>query len=930
MPFDFPGSPTTGQTFTPSGGPTYSWNGYAWTTQATYSPGALIGLKVFTASGTYTPTIGMAAAVVECIGGGGGANAVLGTATTNAVGAGGGSGGYSRRLLAAAQIGASQTITIGAGGPGVVSGSAAGTDGGATSFGSLCVANGGKGAPTGAAAFMAGGAGGTPGTGDVIAAGAPGGGGCTGSTTPPVPSKGGSGPFGGGGVGTTISGGAAVAGKNADNYGSGGGGGAVSAVAATAAGGNGSAGVCIITEYGPSTNTGIASAANIRTFTANGTYVPPQNLISAIFECIGGGGGGGGSDGGPNYTGGGGGGGGYSRKVLTAAQLAPSIAYTVGAGGTSSGNGNGTVGGDTFVGASYAACLCGAKGGSGGFHGFGAYPVHGGAGGVPGIGDVTAAGNGGAGGAYNVSGPNPTSCGQGGAGPFGGAPYGINPVTTNLAGPNASSYGAGGGGAMAVTSGAPAGGNGSAGVIIVTEFLAVPISASSAAAPQTTYLTSGSGTYTTPAGATWLEVEMVGGGGGGAGGGGAQSGAGGQTSFGSITAPGGPGSSSPNTYWSGGPAAAGVGGDLTIPGAGGQSAYSSVVSPGGGLGAVSYFGGAGTAGGGSGFAGGAATANSGSGGGGGAGASGVPAGAGGSAGTYTCKIITNPAATYSYTVGVAGTGTVGSGGGGAGANGAAGIIIVNAYFISIGGGGGGGGASLPSGGTTGQVLAKNSATDNDVGWKTEVPLGGTANQVLTKNTGTDYDSSWQTPAAVSGTPTTGDAKLTIKTVPDSGWIMMDDGTIGDASSGASNRANADCQALFTLIWTNIPDAWAPVVGGRGANAAADWAAHKKITLMRQLGRMIGVGGAGAGLTSRVLGSYKGAETHGQGPSEMVQHVHAGPSGWAFGLSVGTANAAYDVTSYGIGTWSAQTDYAGGGAAMDIMNPVTFWNVMMKL
>ena len=30
MPFDFPASPTSGQTFTPSGGPTYVWNGYAW------------------------------------------------------------------------------------------------------------------------------------------------------------------------------------------------------------------------------------------------------------------------------------------------------------------------------------------------------------------------------------------------------------------------------------------------------------------------------------------------------------------------------------------------------------------------------------------------------------------------------------------------------------------------------------------------------------------------------------------------------------------------------------------------------------------------------------------------------------------------------------------------------------------------------------
>lgn len=31
MAFDFPSSPTLNQTFTPPGGPTYTWNGYAWT-----------------------------------------------------------------------------------------------------------------------------------------------------------------------------------------------------------------------------------------------------------------------------------------------------------------------------------------------------------------------------------------------------------------------------------------------------------------------------------------------------------------------------------------------------------------------------------------------------------------------------------------------------------------------------------------------------------------------------------------------------------------------------------------------------------------------------------------------------------------------------------------------------------------------------------
>jgi len=33
MAFDFPSSPTNGQVFTPAGGPTYTYNGYAWVMQ---------------------------------------------------------------------------------------------------------------------------------------------------------------------------------------------------------------------------------------------------------------------------------------------------------------------------------------------------------------------------------------------------------------------------------------------------------------------------------------------------------------------------------------------------------------------------------------------------------------------------------------------------------------------------------------------------------------------------------------------------------------------------------------------------------------------------------------------------------------------------------------------------------------------------------
>jgi hypothetical protein len=85
---------------------------------------------------------------------------------------------------------------------------------------------------------------------------------------------------------------------------------------------------------------------------------------------------------------------------------------------------------------------------------------------------------------------------------------------------------------------------------------------------------------------------------------------------------------------------------------------------------------------------------------------------------------------------------------------------------------------------------------------------------------------------------TGDVKLTIKTTADTGWVLMNDGSIGSASSGATTRANADTTALYTLLWNNTINQWCPVAGGRGGSAAADFAANKAITLPRALGRAL--------------------------------------------------------------------------------------------
>jgi microcystin-dependent protein len=133
--------------------------------------------------------------------------------------------------------------------------------------------------------------------------------------------------------------------------------------------------------------------------------------------------------------------------------------------------------------------------------------------------------------------------------------------------------------------------------------------------------------------------------------------------------------------------------------------------------------------------------------------------------------------------------------------------------------------------------------------------------------------------------TTGDVKLTFKTTADAGWVMMNDSTIGDASSNAS-YANAAASALFTLLYTNIADADAPLLtsgGGattRGAqgSAATAFGNHCRLTLPLVLGRALAAAGAGAGLTARTLGHAGGEETHALIAGEIPAHTHSGTAG----------------------------------------------------
>lgn len=85
---------------------------------------------------------------VQAAGGGGSGIQGTGVAGTSSVGGGGGAGGFCEKLFAFADLSATHTVAVGAGGAANVG--AAGGNGGNSAFGALLTANGGAGGPFGA------------------------------------------------------------------------------------------------------------------------------------------------------------------------------------------------------------------------------------------------------------------------------------------------------------------------------------------------------------------------------------------------------------------------------------------------------------------------------------------------------------------------------------------------------------------------------------------------------------------------------------------------------------------------------------------------------------------------------------------------------------------------------------------------------------
>jgi hypothetical protein len=113
-------------------------NGITWISTAPTSGSGVANVQSFTTSGTWTKPSGYAAGsrvMIQAWGGGG-------SGAKGASNGGAGGGGYNERWVTLSAMGATETITIGAGGTAVTV-NGVGNTGGTTSVGSLCSAYGG-------------------------------------------------------------------------------------------------------------------------------------------------------------------------------------------------------------------------------------------------------------------------------------------------------------------------------------------------------------------------------------------------------------------------------------------------------------------------------------------------------------------------------------------------------------------------------------------------------------------------------------------------------------------------------------------------------------------------------------------------------------------------------------------------------------------
>jgi len=140
---------------------------------------------------------------------------------------------------------------------------------------------------------------------------------------------------------------------------------------------------------------------------------------------------------------------------------------------------------------------------------------------------------------------------------------------------------------------------------------------------------------------------------------------------------------------------------------------------------------------------------------------------------------------------------------------------------------------------------------------------------------------------------TGDPVPRFRTGTMTGFVRMNGRTLGSALSAATEYAAADASALFAFLWNNLPDSIATVSSGRGATAAADFAANKTIVIPTMQGYLAaGVDDMGATAAGRIQAVTTCTPPGGSGviPVVSVAGIAVGQNVWINGLAAGVVNS----------------------------------------
>ncbi len=203
-----------------------------------------------------------------------------------------------------------------------------------------------------------------------------------------------------------------------------------------------------------------------------------------------------------------------------------------------------------------------------------------------------------------------------------------------------------------------------------------------------------------------------------------------------------------------------------------------------------------------------------------------------------------------------------------------------------------------------------------------------------------------------------------------GYVWANGTTIGDGTSGGTGRANADTIDLFTVLWNSYSNTVLPIqtstgsASTRGANAAADFAAHKRMPVPDKRGRVtagadnmgaVTAAGrlttAGSAIDGSTLGAAGGAQNVTLDTTMIPAHLHSGttatagdhfhplpmsPSDGGFGDAVGSdgpetgSSPSINTKNAGTHSHTFSTANTGGGAAHLNVQPTIVSNFIIAL